>query len=84
LAGSAAFATYLRDEKQMNLETMDGYASFINGKVERPNRTLAERARCMFINYGASDQDWRYAMEHDVNIYRATHHSAIKCAPQFA
>jgi hypothetical protein len=25
LAGSAAFATYLRDEEQMNLETTGGY-----------------------------------------------------------
>jgi hypothetical protein len=63
LAGSTAFATYLRDEEQLNLETMGGYASFLDGKVERPNRTLAERAQCMLINAGAPAQDWCYATE---------------------
>jgi hypothetical protein len=69
--------------KQINLETTGGYASFLNGKVKRPNRTLAERARCMLINAGAPAQDWCYATEHAVDIYRATYHSAIKCAPHF-
>jgi hypothetical protein len=44
LAVSAAFVTYLRDEKQINLEATGGFASFLNGKVECPNRTLDERA----------------------------------------
>jgi hypothetical protein len=50
LSWSAAFATYLRDDEQLNLQTTGGYASFLNGKVERPNRTLADRARCLLLN----------------------------------
>jgi hypothetical protein len=37
LDGSSAFTTFLRDEEQLNLETASVYASFLNGKVERPN-----------------------------------------------
>jgi hypothetical protein len=84
LAGSSAFATFLRDEEQLNLETTGGYASFLNGKVERPNRTLAERARCMLINDGAPSKDWCFAIEHSAELYRVTYHSAIKCSPHSA
>jgi hypothetical protein len=40
--------------------------------VERPKRTLAERARCMLA------QDCCCAMEHATGVLRATYHSAIK------
>jgi hypothetical protein len=83
LAGSAAFETYIHDEEHINLETTGGFTSFLNVKVERPNHTLAESAWCMLINAGAPSQDWCYATEHAADIYRATYHSAIKCAPHF-
>jgi hypothetical protein len=38
----------------------------------------------MLINAGATAHDWYYATEHAADIYRATYHSAIKCAPHFA
>jgi hypothetical protein len=41
LARSSAFATFIRDEEQLNLKTTVGYTPFLNGKVERPDRTLA-------------------------------------------
>jgi hypothetical protein len=72
------------DGAQMNFETTGGYASFLNEKVERPNRTLSERARCMLLNAVAPAQDWCSATEHAADIYRATYHSAIKCAPHVA
>jgi hypothetical protein len=84
LAGSSSFATFLRDEEQLNLETTGGYASFINGKVERPNRTLAERARCMLLNAGAPSKDWCFTIEQSAEVYQVTCHYAIKRPPHFA
>jgi hypothetical protein len=69
LARSSAFATFIQDEEHLNINTTGGYASFFNGKVERPYRTLAERARCMLINAGASKKDWCFATEHAGEIY---------------
>jgi hypothetical protein len=62
---------------------MGGYAYFLNGKVERPNRTLAERARCMLLNDDAPKQDWCFATEHAGEIYCVTYHSAIDFSPHF-
>jgi hypothetical protein len=56
LSWSAAFATYLLDDEQLNLQTTCVYASFLNGKVERPNRTLADRVCCLLLNSAASPQ----------------------------
>jgi hypothetical protein len=63
LVRSYAFTTFLRDEEQPNLETTGGYESFLNGKVECPNRTLAERTRFILLNAGAPPMDWCYAIE---------------------
>jgi hypothetical protein len=56
------FATFVHDEAQLNLETTGGYISFLNGKVERQNRTLADRVPCMLINTAAPHQDWCFAV----------------------
>jgi hypothetical protein len=80
----SAFATFIRDKDQLNLETTGGYTSFLNGKVERPNRTLAERARYMILDSGALKQDWCFATEHAGEIYRVTYHSDIGCSQHFA
>jgi hypothetical protein len=84
LARSSAFTTFIKDEEQLNLETTGGYASFINGEVERPNHTLAERARCMLLNAGSPKMDWCFGTQHAGEIYRITYHSAIGCSPHFA
>jgi hypothetical protein len=55
---------YIRDEEGLVLETNGGYASYLNGKIERPNHTIAERFRCFLINAGFPKQDWCYAAEH--------------------
>jgi hypothetical protein len=49
----------------------------LNGKIERPNRTIAERVRCFLINAGRTKQDWFYAYEHAADIYCAALHSAV-------
>jgi hypothetical protein len=43
LPGSTAFCKYIRDEEALNIETTGCYASYLNVKIERPNRTIAER-----------------------------------------
>jgi hypothetical protein len=83
LARSTAFDTFIRDEAQLNLETTGSYASFLNGKVERPNCTLAERSNCMILNAGAPAMNWCSTTEHDADIYRVTWNSVIKCSPHF-
>jgi hypothetical protein len=81
LEGSTAFASFIRDEAQLNLETTGGCASFLNVRVERPNRILAERARCVLLNAGAPSMDWCYATEHAADTYRITLNFALKCSP---
>jgi hypothetical protein len=49
LARSTVFTTFIHDEAKLNQETTNGYASFLNGNVELPNRTLEERALCMLL-----------------------------------
>jgi hypothetical protein len=84
LAGSSAFATFIRDEEQLNLETMGGYAYFFNGKVERPHLTLVERAIYMLLNEGAPSKDWCFTIEHSMEVYRVTYQSEIKGSPHYA
>jgi hypothetical protein len=72
------------NEEQLNLENTGGDVSFLNGKVERHNRTLAERARCMLLNDGAHKKDSCFATEHAGEIYRVTCPSDIGCSPHFA
>jgi hypothetical protein len=44
LAGFSALNTTSCDETELNLETTDRYASFLNGKVKRKKRTLSDSA----------------------------------------
>jgi hypothetical protein len=63
------------------LETTGGYASFLNGKVERPNRTIADLTRALYFNAGHSPDKWCYAAETAADIYRFTLHSALGISP---
>jgi hypothetical protein len=47
------FTEFLLRHK-INLETTGGHASFLNGKVERPNRTIADMVRALYFNAGHS------------------------------
>jgi hypothetical protein len=84
LTESSAFAIFLRDEEHLNFETTGGSASFLNGKVERPNRTLAESTSCMLLNAGYPSKAWLCAIEHYVEVNRVTYQYAIKCSPHYA
>jgi hypothetical protein len=58
-----------------------GYASFLNRKVERPHRTIANMTGALYFNAGHSPNKWCYAAETAANIYRFTLHSATSISP---
>jgi hypothetical protein len=80
LANSAEFTDFLL-RKSINLETTGGYASFLNGKIERHHRTLANMVRAMILNANLSSSLWCYAAETAADVYRYTHHSALDKTP---
>ena len=84
LARSSEFTTFLRDEAHVTMETTGGYSSFLNGKAERPHRTLANMVRCMLLNSGHKKDKWCYASETAGEIYRYTYHKSIDTSPYFA
>jgi hypothetical protein len=80
LANSSEFATFLT-QCFINMETTGGYASFLNGKIERPHRTLANMDRAMLLNSGLPPNLWCYAAETAADVYRYTHHSVLDMTP---
>jgi hypothetical protein len=75
------FCNFICDEVALNLETTGGYASYLNGKAECPNRTIAEWVRASLINVNSPAKDWCYAAEHASDLYRVTLHSNVKMPP---
>ncbi len=80
LANSSEF-TDLLIAHNINMETTGGFASFLNGKIERPHRTIAQVVRAMLLNSGLPSTLWCYAAVTQADIYRYTHHSAIDKTP---
>ncbi len=68
-------------QRRLTLETTGGHSSFLNGKIERPHRTLSQMVRAMIINAGHSPTTWCYCAETAADIYRYTYHTAIKKTP---
>jgi hypothetical protein len=60
LANSSEF-TDLLIAHNINMETTGGFASFLNGKIERPHRTIAQVVRAMLLNSGLPSTLWCYA-----------------------
>jgi len=80
LANSSEFCDFLIQRK-ISLETTGGYASFLNGKIERHHRTIAQMVRSMLLNSGLPNNLWCYAAEAAADIYRYTYHSALQMTP---
>jgi hypothetical protein len=57
------------------------YASFLNGRVERPHCTLANMVRAMLLNSGLPSNLWCYAAETAADIYHYTYHSTLGKTP---
>ena len=55
--------------------------SSLNGKVERPNRTIANSVRAKLLNSGLPDEFWCYAAEDANYKLRRMLHSAIHTTP---
>jgi hypothetical protein len=80
LANNTEFSDFLL-ARSIPLESTGGYASFLNGKIERPHRTIANMVRAMLLNSGLLNNLWCYASETAADIYRYTHHSALDMTP---
>jgi hypothetical protein len=57
LANNSKFSGFLLD-RSITLESTGGYASFLNGKIERPHRTLGQMVRAMILNSGLPSNLW--------------------------
>jgi hypothetical protein len=77
LANNTEFSDFLL-ARSIPLESTSGYASFLNGKIERPHRAITNMVRAMLLNSGLPNKRWCYAA---ADIYRYTHHSAIDMTP---
>jgi len=53
LADSSEFTDFLV-KHGINMETTGGFVSFLNGKIERPHRTIAQMVRALLLNSGLS------------------------------
>jgi hypothetical protein len=80
LANNTEFCHFLFTRSK-TLESTGGYASFLNGKIERPHRTLGQMVRAMLINSGLPSNLWCYAVETAADVHRYTYHSALKMTP---
>jgi len=80
LANNTEFSDFLL-ARSIPLESTGGYASFLNGKIERPHRMIANMVRAMLLNSGLPNNLWCYASETAADIYRYTHYSPIDMTP---
>ncbi len=76
--------TKLLLQNNLTMDTTGGYASFLNGNVERPHRTIADMIRALYFNAGHSPDKWCFAAETAADIYRLTLHSALGISPHKA
>jgi len=80
LANNSEFSNFLINHK-ISLQTTGGYASFLNGKVERHHRTIAQMVCSLLLNSGLLSDLWCYAAEAAADIYRYTLHSTLGKTP---
>ena len=58
-----------------------GYASYLNGKVEHPNLTIANGVRALLRNANQDDDKWCFAAQSYPDSYNLTLHSALNKSP---
>ena len=80
LAGSELFRSTIHEHGYL-VETTGTDASSMNGKAERPHRTIKERVRCLLWNAGLGVEFWADAILHTVWLYNRTYHTAIAQTP---
>jgi hypothetical protein len=55
-----------------------------NGLVEKGNRTIEDKARCLIHTAQLTEKLWPYAVQYAAYIYNRTPHSALKKSPEEA
>lgn len=80
LAKSADFMQTVYD-LNMIPEFTGGYASTINGKVERPNRTLKNMVRSQLFARGFPDKFWCFAYQYSIWCLRRLFNRHVGTAP---
>jgi len=83
LAKSSEFTTFLTTHN-ITMETTGGHASFLNGKIEPPHRTIANMVRAMLLNSGLPKTLCCYAAETAADVYHYTYHKALDKTPHEA
>ena len=54
------------------VQTVGGYASSLNGKIESPNKTLANIMRDFLLNSSHKKELWFFSYQYDIWISRRT------------
>lgn len=70
LARSHEINSMLVEEFQIIMQTTGGYASHLNGAVERGNRTDADTVRSMLYSAGLPDEFWCFALLYANYVHR--------------
>jgi hypothetical protein len=76
------YFTFVRDNTKLSINTTGGHASYLNGKIESPTRTIADKVRRMLLNSNRPNIHWFYPAEADADIYNCIYHSAIEMSPR--
>ena len=74
----------MADSEGFILEPTAAKASFQNGMVERPNRTLARIMGCLLTNAGLGPEYWSWALIHAVYLKNRMPHRATGETPYFS
>mmetsp|Transcript_12062 Transcript_12062/g.21923 ORF Transcript_12062/g.21923 Transcript_12062/m.21923 type:complete len:679 (+) Transcript_12062:1014-3050(+) len=83
LAGSSKFVEFWCNLGVVVNDT-GGYASFLNGKVERHNQTIMAGVRALLINKNSLSTDWCEALSFYNQVYDMTLHRGIDDTPYHA
>ena len=68
-------------ENGASLQTTGGYASFLNGKVERPHQTFKQMIKRMCYNANLSTEYWCFAQQYANFLLRRWHNHTTSKTP---
>ena len=81
--GKSSEFTDLLIDSTINLQSTGGYASWLNGTIERSHQTTAKMVRAALRDSKHSPDKWCYALEASVDVYNGLRHSKTKEQPHF-
>ena len=84
IARSAEFTNMIiEDFPGIKINTTGGYASWLNGKIERPHETIKNGTRATLYDAGRDNTFWCYASTDVIRKYNCTLHSSTGDCPDF-